>query len=78
MNCSPPSFFVHGILQARILEWAAMPFSKVQLNVWLVCARNHAIYSMVSSTISFEFITTVIEDTLLSVFTLEEIETQKG
>ena len=27
MNCSPPSSSVHGILQARILEWVAMPFS---------------------------------------------------
>ena len=28
MNCSPPGFSVHGILQARILEWVAMPFSR--------------------------------------------------
>ena len=27
MNCSPPSFSVHGILQARILEWVAIHFS---------------------------------------------------
>ena len=26
MNCSPPGFSVHGILQARILEWIAIPF----------------------------------------------------
>ena len=25
---SPPGFSVHGILQARILEWIAIPFSK--------------------------------------------------
>ena len=25
MDCSPPAFCVHGILQARILEWVAMP-----------------------------------------------------
>ena len=24
MDCSPPSSFVHGILQARILEWVTM------------------------------------------------------
>ena len=24
MDCSPPGFFVHGILQARILEWVAV------------------------------------------------------
>ena len=26
MVCSPPGFSVHGILQARILEWVAIPF----------------------------------------------------
>ena len=28
MNGSPPGFSVHGILQARILEWVAMPSSR--------------------------------------------------
>ena len=28
MDCSPPGFSVHGILQARILEWVAISFSK--------------------------------------------------
>jgi len=27
MDCSPPGSSVHGILQARILEWVAIPFS---------------------------------------------------
>ena len=27
MDCSPPGSFVHGIFQARMLEWVAMPFS---------------------------------------------------
>ena len=27
MDCSPPGPSVHGILQARILEWVAIPFS---------------------------------------------------
>ena len=45
MNCSPPGSSVHGILQARILEWVAMPSSRVyktevdsqtqQTKVWL-------------------------------------------
>ena len=26
MDCSPPGFSVHGILQARIVEWFAIPF----------------------------------------------------
>ena len=28
MGCSLPGSSVHGILQARILEWVAMPFSR--------------------------------------------------
>ena len=28
MDCSPPGSYVHGILQARILEWVAISFSK--------------------------------------------------
>ena len=28
MDCSPPGFSDHGILQARVLEWVAIPFSR--------------------------------------------------
>ena len=28
MDCSPPGSFVHAILQARILEWISIPFSR--------------------------------------------------
>ena len=28
MDCSPPGSSVHGIFQARILEWVAIPFSR--------------------------------------------------
>ena len=28
MDCSPPAFSVHGCLQARILEWVAIPISR--------------------------------------------------
>ena len=28
VNCSPPGSSVHGVLQVRILEWAAMPSSR--------------------------------------------------
>ena len=28
MDCSPPGFSVHGILQARILEWVTIPISR--------------------------------------------------
>ena len=29
MDCSPPGLFVQGILQARILEWFAIPYSRI-------------------------------------------------
>ena len=34
VDCGPPGSSVHGVLQTRLLEWVAMPFSKqaVQLN----------------------------------------------
>ena len=28
MDCNLPSSSVHGIFQARILEWVSMPFSR--------------------------------------------------
>jgi len=28
IDCSPPGSFVHGIFQARVLEWGAIAFSE--------------------------------------------------
>ena len=33
MDCSPPDSSVHGILQARILEWIAVPFSSLAMEM---------------------------------------------
>ena len=30
MDCSPPGSSVHGIFQARVLEWGAIAFSDMQ------------------------------------------------
>ena len=35
MVCSPPGCSVHGILQARILEWVAIPFSGDLPDPWI-------------------------------------------
>jgi len=32
MDCSLPGSSIHGIFQARILEWVAIAFSKKRLN----------------------------------------------
>ena len=29
MDCSPPGSSVHGIFQARVLEWVAIAFSRI-------------------------------------------------
>ena len=34
MECSLPESCVHGILQARILEWVAIPFSRGSSRPW--------------------------------------------
>ena len=38
MDCSPPGFSIHGIFQARVLEWGAIAFSNPSvhffLNIW--------------------------------------------
>ena len=39
MDCSPPGFSVHGILQARILEWVAISFSK-----WVAISFSNDVY----------------------------------
>ena len=31
MDCSPPGSFIHGIFQARILEWGAIAFSDLSI-----------------------------------------------
>ena len=44
MDCSPPGSSVHRILQARILEWLAIPFSRVSSQprdrTWISCVAG--------------------------------------
>ena len=39
LDCSPPGSSVHGVLQARILEWVAVPFSRDQTQVSCIAGR---------------------------------------
>ena len=34
LDCSPPGSSVHGIFQARVLEWVAIAFSGVSASKW--------------------------------------------
>ena len=38
MDCSPPGSLVHGIFQARVLEWGAIAFSSFLTNQSYFCA----------------------------------------
>ena len=40
MDCSPPDFSIHGIFQARVLEWGAIAFSEGQP---ISCINNMAL-----------------------------------
>ena len=42
LDCGPPGCPVHGILQARILEWVAMPSSRKISSSPLYSERNYA------------------------------------
>ena len=35
MDCSPPGSSIHGIFQARVLEWGAIAFSEVSIDRWI-------------------------------------------
>ena len=44
MDCSPPGSSVRGILQARKLEWVAIPFSIENLPIWnlfICCIKSN-------------------------------------
>ena len=40
MDCSPPGSSVHGIHQARILEWVAIPFSRWRMDTCICMAQS--------------------------------------
>ena len=44
MDCSPPGSSVHGIFQARVLEWGAIAFSE-SCSVMSNSLRPHGLYS---------------------------------
>ena len=52
MDCSPPGSSVHGILQARILEWVAMPSSRgssrARGRAWVSCGSCRRILYQLS------------------------------
>ena len=45
MDCNPPGSTVHGILQARILEWVAIPFSRDRTQVSCIAGRFFTVWA---------------------------------
>ena len=43
MDCSPPGSSVLGILQARMLEWVAIPFSR---GIYLTQGLNPGLFTI--------------------------------
>ena len=41
MDCSPPGSSVHGIFQARVLEWGAIAFSRKMVQMILFVKQKH-------------------------------------
>ena len=46
MDCSPPGFSVHGILQARILEWVAISYSRASSHPFASCIGRWVLYRL--------------------------------
>ena len=42
MDCSPPGSTIHGIFQARVLEWGAIAFSEECSNYDTIALISHA------------------------------------
>ena len=45
MGCSLPGSSIHGIFQARVLEWGAIAFSLAHVKTILRAERNHCVFS---------------------------------
>ena len=50
MDCSPPGSSLHGILQARLLQWVAMPFFRGSSRPWdqtrVSCIGRRVLYHL--------------------------------
>ena len=67
MGCSLPGFSVHGILQARMLEWVSIPFSRNLPN-----PRNEPA-SLKSPALAGRFFTTTTTWEALSLYHIPDI-----
>ena len=70
MNCNPPGSSVHGILQARILEWVAISFSRVTSQprdrAWETALQADSLLSEPPGKLRHSWLTWVIQHSLIS------------
>ena len=72
MACSPPGSSAHGILQAVILEWVAIPFSRVSSHprdwTWVFCiaGRFFTIWALKLFTLPFKVLLSSVNYQVLS------------
>ena len=45
-DCSPSGSSVHGIFQARVLEWGALAFSELALYLSLICHLSSCVCNL--------------------------------
>ena len=55
MDCSPPGSSVHGIFQARVLEWGAIAFSKRSVTSSFSLYKPSSHFMLPSFILAFEF-----------------------
>ena len=48
MDCSLPGSSVHGIFQAKVLEWGAIAFSEISVYVYVNTLASGAFYTIMS------------------------------
>ena len=65
MDCSPPGCSVHGIFQARVLEWIAIPFSRISSQ-----PRDRTVVSCIAGRFFIIWTTTEAWEHLLQVINL--------
>ena len=79
MACSPPGSSIHGIFQARVLEWGAIAFSKSPSSHSYVFSSSHVWMWELDYTESWApknwcFLTVVLDKTLESPLDFKEIQ----
>ena len=68
MDCSPPGSYIHGIFQARVLEWGAIAFSVESLGLSIYNITLHASVTVLSLAFQFGELNLVFLFIIISIF----------